>query len=108
MKLEESLLKLKTFEDTIKSLRRNGSLAEVIKAEPGTSQSWVRTSDFQAMFSALEAEKDQAAKELHASKASIKELRNKLTSERERLRSKNQKLSAMVLRSQSWRPTLKK
>ncbi|KAJ4914483.1 hypothetical protein Rs2_00033 [Raphanus sativus] len=81
MKLEESLLKLKTFEDTIKELEKeNGSLAE----------------RFQAMFSALEAEKDQAAKELHASKASIKELRNKLTSERERLRSKVEKVAELT------------
>ncbi|KAJ0245024.1 Myosin heavy chain [Hirschfeldia incana] len=90
MKLEESLLKFKTNEDTIKELEKeNGLLAEVnLKLNQELANHGSETSDFQAMFSALEAEKDQAAKELHASKESIKELRNKLTSERERLRSK--------------------
>ena len=90
MKLEESLLKLKTSEDTIKELEKeNGSLAEVnLKLNQELANHGSETSDFQTMFTALEAEKDQTAKELHASKAAIKELRNKLASERERLRSK--------------------
>ncbi|KAF8049756.1 hypothetical protein N665_2124s0009 [Sinapis alba] len=65
MELEKSLLKLKTFEDTIKELEKeNGSLAEVnLKLNQELANHGSETSGFQAMFSALEAEKDQTAKD---------------------------------------------
>uniref|UniRef100_A0A1J3GYG1 Uncharacterized protein n=1 Tax=Noccaea caerulescens TaxID=107243 RepID=A0A1J3GYG1_NOCCA len=87
--LEEALSKLKTFEATIIELEKeNGSLAEVnLKLNQELANHGSEISDFQAMFSALEAEKYQTSKDLQASKLTIEDLTNKLTSEGERLRS---------------------
>ncbi|ESQ36392.1 hypothetical protein EUTSA_v10006865mg [Eutrema salsugineum] len=95
MELEEALSKLKAFEATIKELEKeNGSLAEVnLKLNQKLADHGSETSDFQAMFSALEAEKDQTAKELQASKTTIEEVTNQLTSEGERLRSQMSSLA---------------
>ncbi|KAG7653156.1 hypothetical protein ISN44_As01g004540 [Arabidopsis suecica] len=86
VELEEALLKLKTLESTIEELEKeNGDLAEVnIKLNQKLANQGSETDDFQAKLSALEAEKDQKAKELQTT---IEDLTKQLTSERERLRS---------------------
>ncbi|CAN8311304.1 unnamed protein product [Cochlearia groenlandica] len=90
MELEEALSKLKTFEATIKDLEKeNGSLAEVnLKLNQELANHGSETDDFQEMFSAVEAEKDQTKKELQASIKTIEKLTNEFTCEGERLKSK--------------------
>ncbi|KAJ4895313.1 hypothetical protein Rs2_22107 [Raphanus sativus] len=97
MELEKALLKLKTFEDTIKELEKeNGSLAEVnLKLNQELANHGSDTSGFQEMLSALEAEKDQTAKELEASTEAVEKLTNKLTSEeKEAVSKKHSELEA--------------
>ncbi|KAL0732345.1 hypothetical protein Bca4012_008554 [Brassica carinata] len=83
MELEKALLKLKTFEDTIKELEiENGSLAEVnLKLNLELANHGSETSGFQAMLSALEAEEatqKKTQKELEAKNSMILHLESLL------------------------------